>query len=100
MEKNKIQITIYIMTGKQGLFVIPKNWCQECDLLIALVKNIVKESNLADKVEIKIRPWFLWAPLPFFRHFAWDPPILVINGKLVSQGVVPPKQQIIDKITG
>ena len=86
------------MTGKQGLFSISENWCRECDLLIAIVEHTVKELHIEDRAKIKIRPWFLWAWLPFFRHFAWHPPILIINGKLISQGIVPGKEQVIDAL--
>ena len=95
MKGNKIQITVYPMTGKQGLFFVPKKWCKECDLVISLVQDVVKELSLGDETDIKIRPWFLWGWLPFFRYFAWDPPILVINGKLISQGIVPKREQVI-----
>ena len=96
MKTNEIQIAIYPMTGKQGLFFVPEEWCKECDLVISLVQDVIKELNLGDKVDIKIRPWFLWAWLPLFRYFAWHPPILIINGKLISQGIVPGKEQVID----
>lgn len=92
------RITIYRYAGKQGLFYIPKDWCEECDLLIALVKDTIKELHFEDKVETKIRPWFLWAWLPFFRYFAWHPPLLIIDGKLISQGIVPRKKQVIDAL--
>ena len=96
MEGNKIQIAIYPMTGKQGLFFVSKKWCEECDLVISLVQNVVKELGLESRADIKIRPWFIWAWLPFFRYFAWHPPILIINGKVISQGIVPRKEQVID----
>lgn len=98
MKKKNIQITIYRFSGKQGLFSIPKGWCEECDILIALVQNTVRESNAGDRVDIKIRPWFLWAWLPFFRYVAWHPPMLIMNGKLISQGIVPKKKQIVDAL--
>ena len=95
MKENKIQITIYPMTGQQGIFFVPKKWCEECDLVISLVENVINELNVRDKTTIKIRPWFLWAWVPFFRYFAWHPPILVINGKIVSLGIVPKKEHVI-----
>ena len=96
MKNKKIKIIIYPMTGKLGPFTVPKDWCEECDLVISLVQDVAKELNLGDKLDIKMRPWFLWAWLPFFRYFAWHPPILIINGKLISQGIVPGKEQVID----
>jgi len=98
MNNNKIQITIYRFSGKQALFSIPKEWCEECDILISLVQDVVKELNLGDKVNLKIRPWFLWAWLPFFRYFAWHAPILIIDNKVISQGIVPKKKQVVDAL--
>lgn len=100
MKNRKIQIIIYPMTGRQGLFTIPESWCEECDLVITLVKETIKELHMGDRVNIKIHPWFLWGWLPFFRYFAWDPPILIINGKLISQGIVPRSEQVIGAIQG
>ena len=94
----KVQITIYRFAGKQGLFTIPKDWCQECDILIDLVEGTIKELGMEEKVNLKIRPWFLWAWLPFFRYFAWHAPILVINGKLISQGIVPERQRVAGEL--
>ena len=94
----KVQITIYRFSGKQGLFTIPKDWCLECDLLVDMVQDVVKELGVEEKVDLKIRPWFLWAWLPFFRYFAWHAPILVINGKLISQGIVPERQRVAGEL--
>lgn len=94
MKKNKIKIIIYRFTGKQGLFTIPKDWCEECDILISLIKNMVKESKAEDMVKLIIRPWFLWAWLPFLRYLAWHAPILIINKRLISQGIVPRKKDV------
>jgi len=98
MKKNNIQITVYRFTGKHGIFVIPKEWCQECDLLIALVQDVVKELPLSKKATIKIRPWFLWAWLPLVLHGAWHAPILIINGKLISQGILPTRKELRDAL--
>lgn len=98
MKDKKTNVVIYPITGRQGLFYIPKKWCEECDLVIALVRDTVKELNMRDEVVIKIRPWFLWAWLAFLRYLAWHPPILAINGRLVSQGIVPPKKAIMENL--
>lgn len=91
----EIFITIYRFTGRQGFFSIPKKWCEECDLLISMVKQTVEELGIESKTKITVRPWFLWWWQPLFAHFAWHAPILVINGKLISQGIVPSKENLI-----
>ena len=94
----KVQITIYRFSGKQGLFTIPKDWCPECDLLVDMVQDVVKELGMEEKVDLKIRPWFPWMWFVFLRYFAWHAPILVINGKLISQGIVPERQRVAGEL--
>lgn len=89
-----INITIYRFTGSQGFFKVPEKWCEECDLLVAMVKKTVKELGLENQTKLEIKPWFLWWWQPFMKYFAWHAPILVINGKLVSQGVVPSQETL------
>jgi len=98
MKDRKVQITIYRFTGKQGLFTIPKDWCLECDVLIEMVQDVVKGLGMEGKVDLKIRPWFPWAWFVFLRYFAWHAPILIINGKLISQGIVPERQRVADAL--
>lgn len=98
MTNKRIRITIYRFSGKQGLFIIPKDWCRECDLLIDMVQGIVKELGIRERVDIKIRPWFLWAGFVLLRYFAWHAPMLTINGKLISQGIVPERERVADAL--
>lgn len=94
-EDCEFDVAIYRFTDKQGLFTIPKNWCVECDLLIAAVKKTISDLGIDDKAELIIKPWFIWWWQPLFTHFAWHAPILTINGKLISQGVVPSQKYLI-----
>lgn len=93
------EITIYRFTGSQGLFSIPKAWCEECDLLVSQVRRTVTELGLDDKTKITIRPWWLWFWQPLLTHLAWHAPILTINGKLISQGVLPTRQLLMKALT-
>lgn len=94
-EDCEFDISIYRFTGRQGLFSVPKKWCEECDLLILMVKQTVEGLRIKSKTKITIKPWWLWWWQPLFLYFAWHAPILVINGKLISQGVVPNKENLI-----
>lgn len=98
-EDCQFDITIYRFTGSQGLFSIPNKWCEECDLLVAIVKKTINELGIETKTQLTIKPWFLWWWQPFFAHFAWHAPILVINGKLISQGEVPNKEALVKALT-
>ncbi|MBI2018590.1 hypothetical protein HYS96_02675 [Candidatus Daviesbacteria bacterium] len=86
-----INITIYRFTGSQGFFSIPKKWCEECDLLVELVKKTVSSLRLENKTKLTIKPWFPWFWQPLLTNLAWHAPILTINGRLISQGIVPDK---------
>lgn len=98
-EDCQFNITIYRFTGNQGLFRVPKKWCEECDLLVDLVKKTIKELGIEDKTQLTIKPWFLWFWQPLFTNLAWHAPILIINGKLVSQGILPDKKTITQALT-
>ncbi len=91
----RFNITIYRFTGNQGFFSVPKKWCEECDLLISMVKNTIKHLGIEDKTQLTIKPWFLWWWQPLLKYIAFHAPILIINGKLVSQGKVPKKEILI-----
>lgn len=94
-----INVTIYRFTGKQGFFSIPKKWCEECDLLVALTKSTIREQGLENQAKLTIKPWWLWFWQPLLSYLAWHAPILIINGKLVSQGIVPPKKALVGALT-
>ena len=78
-------VTVYPMTGRQLFLNIPHAVCEECDLTVRLVQRVA--SDLPD-VEVRIRPWFnhLFDAL---RRGGWHPPVVMVNGKITTQGVVP-----------
>lgn len=88
---------MYKFTGKQGLIKIPESWCRECDLLVRATERAIEASG--EKVDFVIRPWFLWFWKPLFQLRAWHAPILEINGRLISQGIVPEDATIIEAIS-
>lgn len=94
-EDCQFDITIYRFVGSQGFFSVPKKLCEECDFLVAMVKKTIEDLGIESKTQITIKPWFLWWWQPLSAHFAWHAPILIINGKLISQGIVPDKKTLI-----
>ena len=88
------KIIIYRFAGRQGLFTIPNEWCVECDLLISLVEDVLSSKGLESSTTLTIRPWFLWFWLPFLRYGKFHAPILIINGKFISGGIVPAREKI------
>ena len=83
-------VTVYPMTGRQLFFNVPHAICEECDLTIRLVQRVA--SDLPD-VEVRIKPWFnhLFDAL---RRGGWHPPVVTINGKIVTQGIVPDQAEL------
>ncbi|MBI1744229.1 hypothetical protein HYR54_14340 [Candidatus Acetothermia bacterium] len=91
-DSGKIRVTIYRFTGKQGFFTIPERYCEECDLTIAVTRDVLQELN-ESRFELVIKPWFLYFWEPLWRG-GWHAPIVTINGRIFSQGVVPKKDEI------
>ena len=83
-------VTVYPMTGRQLFFNVPHAICKECDLTVRLVQRVA--SDLPD-VEVRIKPWFnhLFDAL---RRGGWHPPVVTINGKITTQGIVPDEAEL------
>jgi len=93
---NKIEIKIYRFTGKQLFFTIPEFVCHECDLVIRLVNRIVEKIG-DESISVQVYPWFnkIFSSL---KKGGWHPPVIVINGKIFSQGIVPNEKELEIKI--
>ena len=84
-------ITVYPITGRQLFFRVPHAWCEECDLSILLVRGVVSE--LDGDYEVRVKPWFnhLFDAL---RRGGWHAPVVTIDGRIFSQGVVPDADEL------
>jgi len=80
-----MEVIVYRCTGRHNLFSVPKKYCEECDLTIALVK---KEIENKPAVKLTVKSWFdnIFESL---LKGGWHCPVVTIDGKLVSQGKVP-----------
>lgn len=94
-----IYITIYRFTGSQGILKVPQKWREECDLLIASVRKAIAELRIENQVRLVIKPWAIWFWEPLIKYSAWHAPILIINKKLVSQGLVPSQETLVKVLT-
>jgi hypothetical protein len=91
-----LDLVVYRITGCQGIIDIPSRYCEECDLTVALAGRVVAE--LADPtVRLLVRPWFLHFWRPIWRG-GWHAPIVTLNGRVVTQGVVPEREQLLRAI--
>ena len=79
------------MTGRQLFFNVP-----HADLRGVrphggrLVQRVA--SDLPD-VEVRIKPWFNHV-FDALRRGGWHPPVVTINGKIATQGVVPDEAEL------
>jgi hypothetical protein len=92
----KVTIQIYKVTGKQLFFEVPSKICEECDLLVNMTERVVDEIN-DSRINIEVKPW-LNNLLSAILKQALHPPILLINGKVFSQGEVPDKSKLKERI--
>lgn len=80
-------ITIYRFTGKHGPFSIPNRVCEECDLSITTVKRLARDMGIKN-VNIEVKSYFE----KFFEVIlkgGWHAPVVLVNGKICTQGKVP-----------
>ncbi len=84
-------ITVYPISGRQLFFRVPHSWCEECDLTIRLVERVV--DDLDGDFDVHVKPWFnhLFDAL---RRGGWHAPVVTIDGRIFSQGVVPDEREL------
>ena len=92
-------VVIYRYTGRQGWFTIPAEWCEECDLLLSVVQDVIMKHHLSETVRVVVRPWWIWWLVPLLRYGSWHAPQLIIDGKLISAGVVP-ERNVVERALG
>lgn len=81
-------IAVYPITGRQlGPLRVPSRWCEECDLTIRQVQRVVDELG-RDDLRVEVKPW-LRHLFDALRRGGWHAPVVTIDGKVFSQGVVP-----------
>ena len=83
-------VTVYPMTGRQLFFNVPHAVCEECDLTVRLVQRVASD---LPHVEVRIKPWFNHI-FDALRRGGWHPPVVTINGKVSTQGVVPDEDRL------
>ncbi len=82
-----VDVTVYRITGRQGIIEVPHRYCEECDLTVQLVQHVINDIGVGT-ARLTVRPWMLWFWRPILRG-GWHAPIVTVNGRVVSQGVVP-----------
>ncbi|MGI0046104.1 MAG: hypothetical protein ACREBB_02790 [Nitrosotalea sp.] len=91
-----VHLTVYKITGSQLFFNVPSRVCEECDMTVNAAKKVISEIN-DPRVSLEIKPW-LNKLLPALFKGGWHPPVLLVNGTVFSQGVVPDGKKLEEKI--
>jgi len=85
MNQESIKITIYRWAGSWGPFKV-KISCGECTLTKDVILDTLENELSGIPVELEVREWLSewWKPLP---KGGWHAPIVMVEGKVVSQGI-------------
>ena len=90
-------VTIYPITGRQlGPISIPHRFCEECDLTVRLVRRVV-EGLGRDDIHVVVKPWVRHM-FDALRRGGWHAPVVTVDGKVVSQGVVPDEDELRQRL--
>ena len=84
------RVTVYPISGRQLFFRIPHSWCVECNLTISLVRHVAAEIG---DVEVRVKPW-LNHLFDALRRGGWHAPVVTIDGRVFSQGIVPDEGEL------
>ncbi len=81
---NPINITVFRWAGAWGPFKVSIP-CGECALTKDIIQDCIDTDLAGIQVELDMRDWLTewWKPLP---KGGWHAPIVLVNGKIVSQG--------------
>ena len=90
------RVTIYRYGGRFLFYRITQE-CEECELSVHMAREIARELG-EDKVDIEVKPW-LDHLLEALLKGGWHTPIILINGKKYSQGVVPRREEFREAIS-
>jgi len=93
-----VRVKIYYIAGRQiGPLSIPSSWCPECDLTLRVVQDVLKALGPEIEIRVDAKPWLphLFSSL---RRGGWHPPVVLINDRLVSQGVVPNREMLQQRL--
>lgn len=91
-----VSVVVYRITGRQLFFTVPNRVCEECDLTVAIVRQAVEHVGVAD-ARLTVKPWLNSLLEPLIRG-GWHPPIVTVNGRVITQGIVPSKLAVEDAI--
>lgn len=84
MTEQAVTLTLYRWAGAWGPFKV-KIPCGECSLTLDVIQDTLDTELAGIPVQVEVREWLTewWRPLP---KGGWHAPIVMVEGKVVSQG--------------
>ena len=91
-----VVITMYRWAGSKFGFSI-KSECKECEINTGILEDLKQKEFAGKLVEIEIKPWltYLWDSL---KRGGWHAPVMIVNGKIFSQGVVIDRERLVKHV--
>lgn len=93
---NPVNITVFRWAGAWGPFKV-KSPCGECALTKDIIQDCMDTDLAGIDVELDMRDWLTewWKPLP---KGGWHAPIVLVNGRIVSQGAALNRGVLIQSV--
>ena len=89
-------IELFRWEGKRWGIEI-KSECKECDLTTAMLQDMKEKEFKGKNVKIVIKPWFN-SMFTSLKRGGWHAPVLFVDKKVFSQGVVPNRKKLAKRV--
>ena len=94
----KEDVIVYYIVGRQlGPLSVPASWCEECDLTMRAVSDVLQEVDCGGRLRFAARPWLRHAFSALITG-GWHPPVVLVGGKVFSQGIVPDRNALRQRL--
>jgi glutaredoxin len=97
MKEKRVELVLYRYAGKFLFFRI-KERCRECDIAYVVLQQLMTERFYEKPVSLRFVPWLdnWWRVI---WRGGWHAPILTVNKRIFSQGVVPDIHKLLRRIS-
>ena len=94
----KEDVIVYYITGRQlGPLSVPASWCEECDLTTRAVREVLRELDPGGRLRFATKPWLRHVFKALSKE-GWHPPVVLIGDEVFSQGVVPDRDALRQRL--
>ena len=82
-ESATVDIEIYVVTGRHGLFDVPESLCRECHMFARRADAAAEQVSVDG--DVHVYSW--WTRfLGALRHGGYHPPVMIVGGERLCQG--------------